>query len=203
MEGPLHCVMICHVPHAVAVALHFRSCISFSPSRSVPLQSACAAGLGARRRRDPVLRAFSCLRARAGAREAAGARLPPVPAGAFFGPRHCFARAEKPKGGPGSRLLSTCILLHFPPSQSPCEQNMKLLSFPAGSRSAASGAMDGPRSGPGRRWVRPVIGFGPRPLVLQGRYSPSGRMRMPAISSNSSMTAQCSRLAQPRASQAR
>ena len=56
MEGPLHCVMICHVPHAVVEALHFRSCISFSPSRCVPLQSvrAAATGCGAGRSWAPA-----------------------------------------------------------------------------------------------------------------------------------------------------
>ena len=36
---PLHCVMFCHVPHAAAEALRFRSCISFLrrvPFRSMP-----------------------------------------------------------------------------------------------------------------------------------------------------------------------
>ena len=35
----MHCVMICHVPHAVVVGLHFRSCISLLrrvPFRSLP-----------------------------------------------------------------------------------------------------------------------------------------------------------------------
>ena len=37
-------------------------------------------------------------------------RLPP---GLFFGPQPLLPSAEKPKGGPGSRLLFTRILLHF------------------------------------------------------------------------------------------
>ena len=51
------------------------------------------------------------------ARETADARLPSPPAGAFCRPQPLLPRAEKRKGGPGSRLLSTCILLHFFPDQ--------------------------------------------------------------------------------------
>ena len=51
---PQHCVMRCHVLHAVAEALRFRSCISSLrrvPFRSMPARA--AAGLGAPIRRDP------------------------------------------------------------------------------------------------------------------------------------------------------
>ncbi len=72
--------------------------------RRVPLHSVrAAAGLGAPRRRDPfcarILRARPCPPARVSAgavraadcaRETEGARLPFVPAGAFFGPSPCF-----------------------------------------------------------------------------------------------------------------
>ena len=37
----------------------------------------------------------------------------------FFRPQPLLPCAEKQKGGPGSRLLSTCILLHFPTGQAP------------------------------------------------------------------------------------
>ncbi len=86
MEDPRHSVMKCHVSHAAAEALRFRSCISLPPSRSVALHSVRVAA-------GPFLRAYPCVRARARlrascagavrapdcAREAEGARLLSVP----------------------------------------------------------------------------------------------------------------------------
>ena len=111
--------MKCHVPHAAAEALRFRSCISFPPSRSVPLRSAPRRP---RRRRPgrlraagPYLRAFclrACARPRARFAAARFARLiararrrthlaRPPPAGVFCGPQpHSCAetRERRPRG---------------------------------------------------------------------------------------------------------
>ena len=120
--------MICHVPHAVVVGLHFRSCISFSSSRSVPLQSvAAAAGLGALKPAGPLLRAYRAgaparvmrrraFRAPDCAREAEGARLPPVPAGAFFGPSHCFPAYKSGKAAPEAAFSLPAFYYTFPQS---------------------------------------------------------------------------------------
>ena len=141
---PLHCVMNCHVLHAAAEALRCRSCISFLrrvPSRSMPSapppagfperrDSFCArilpapprgrAGVGA-----GAVRAPDC------ARETADARLESPPAGAFFGPSHCFPLQKSEKAAPGSRLSAT-IVAHFPIGQAPGRRNMKI--FPIFSR---------------------------------------------------------------------
>ena len=228
VEGPLHCVMFCHVPHAVAEALRFRSCISFlprapfrsvpsaprrpgrpraagqflraypacapvpararlaparfahliararrraqvpsasgavrgrtpamchvlscspcrrrsyavpflhivPPSRSVPLRSVrAAAGLSACKRAGQFLRAYpACAPVPARARLAPArfahliararrrsARLPFVPAGAFFGPSHCFSlqkRERRPREPPSLYLHSTTVSLQSSP----------------------------------------------------------------------------------------
>ena len=65
MEDPLHCVMKCHVPHAAAEALRFRSCISFPPPRSVPLPSVRAAAARLSGAAGPFFARVSCVRARA------------------------------------------------------------------------------------------------------------------------------------------
>ena len=85
MEDPLQCVMTCHVPHAAAEALRFRSCISFLrrvPFRSMPSAPppAWAPSSG-----GTLFARVSCLRARARAR----ARLAP----ARFA--HLIARARR------------------------------------------------------------------------------------------------------------
>ncbi len=90
--------MFCHVLHAAAEALRFRSCISFPPSRSVPLHSVRAAGLDAPMRRDPfcarILRARPC----AGGRVSAGAVRAPDCA---RGGRRAFAPHRRPREGGG------------------------------------------------------------------------------------------------------
>ena len=81
---PLHCVMFCHVPHAAAEALRFRSCISFPPLHPVPLHSVHAtAGLVAPAA-GPFLRAYPA--------------CAPVPASARLAPArfaHLIARARR------------------------------------------------------------------------------------------------------------
>ena len=102
------------------------------PSHCVPLPSVrTAAGLGIPRRRDPfcarILRARPCaggrvsagaVRAPDCARETADALSLSLPAGAFFRPQPLLPSAEKPKGGPGSRLAIP-IIHHFLSSQAP------------------------------------------------------------------------------------
>ena len=116
---PLHCVMFCHVRHAAAEALRFRSCISLSPSHCVPLPSIRAAAQAA----GPFLRAypacapapararlaparFAHLIARARRRTHLSRRLPP----GFFRPQP-LSCAEKRKGGPKEPPLCT----HYTP----------------------------------------------------------------------------------------
>ena len=120
-------VMRCHVRHAFADTLPFQSRISFL--HRVPFRRRAAPG-----RRDPVSRVSRVrLRPRVGAgavrapdcaRETADARLPSVPAGAFFGPsRFLQKRKRRPRKPP----LSTLILLRFSPSQAPAGNYFKIL----------------------------------------------------------------------------
>ena len=110
------------------------------PSRSVPLHSVrAAAGLGAPSG-GTVFARVSCVRACARprascagavrapdcARETPDARLPFVPAGAFFGPSHCFPAQKSEKAAPGAAFSLPCILLQFLSSQAPGGRNMKI-----------------------------------------------------------------------------
>ena len=113
MEGPLHFVMFCHVPHALREALSFRSCISFlhrAPFRSLP---STPRRLGHPQAAGPFLRAYparapvpACTRlaparfahliARARRRTHFACPLPP---GSFFGPQPLLPSAEIGIGG--------------------------------------------------------------------------------------------------------
>ena len=77
VEGPLQCVMFCHVPHAAAEALRFRSCISFLRSVRAPPAWATPSG-------GTVFARVSCLRACARPRASAPARF-----------AHLIARARR------------------------------------------------------------------------------------------------------------
>ena len=139
---PLHCVMSCHVPHAVTEALRFRSCISSSPSHSVPLPSVRSAARFSEAA-GPIFARVSCVRApaRAGAscagavrapdcaRETEDARLPSVPAGAFFGPSHCFPAQKSRKAAPGAASLHPSYTT-FSQVKPLGGQNMKFFLFP-------------------------------------------------------------------------
>ena len=129
------------------------------------------------------------------AREAAGARLLSVPAGAFSGPSHCFARAEKPKGGPGSRL-SACILLHFPPGQALCEQNMKIFPVSCRKKIDACGRADTTGLSLGRVGrLRPhIVAPDPDPGPISGPPGLPRRRQRSAAEGVRPVTAGCARL---------
>ena len=151
----------CRCRRSALPFLHIVLSVAF---RSAPIRPR-RRRLGRRRAAGPLLRARG------------GRRTSPVHSRrGFFGSCHCFARAEKQKGGPGSRLLSTCILLQFPSSQSFCEQKVKLLLCLAGSRSPAPGAMDGPRA-------PPLVTPDPDPGPSLGSLGSLGRLALPSATS--------------------
>ena len=130
--------MRCHVRHAPADVLPSRSCISRLPWHFVPTRSVRPAAARPPGAAGPCFRAYRlCARARAGGRIAA-ARLVRLiararrrthlarrfPPGSFSRPRPSLS-AEKPKGGPGSRL-SLLSFYTIPPNVKPMrEQKMK------------------------------------------------------------------------------
>ena len=135
---PLSC--ICHVPHAAAEALRFRSCISFL--RRVPFRSCPSAPppAWATPSGGTVFARVSCVRACARprascagavrapdcARETPDARRPFVPAGAFFGPSHCFPAQKSGKAAPEAAFSLPPSYYSFSPVKLPGGRNMKI-----------------------------------------------------------------------------
>ena len=132
MEDPQHCVMTCHVPHAAAEALQFRSCISFLhrvPFHSLPSAPPPAwppSSGGTLFARVSCMRACARPRVSAGAvrapdcaRETAGALSLSVPAGAFLRAPALASLSRKAERRPREPPLSAFIIHHFSSSQAP------------------------------------------------------------------------------------